>query len=804
MSEAPKPPSDVVNIEVDGRKLQAKKGQMLIQVTDASDIYIPRFCYHDKLSIAANCRMCLVEVEKAPKPLPACATPVMEGMIVRTQSDKARAAQKATMEFLLINHPLDCPVCDEGGQCQLQDQAIGYGKDVSRYAEPKRVVVNKNIGPLISTEMTRCIHCTRCVRFGQELAGVIEFGGLGRGEHQEIRTFLDRSVDSEVSGNVIDLCPVGALTSKPFRFTARSWELENHDSISPHDCVGANLTVQVRGGQVMRVLPRTNEAVNECWLADRDRFSYEAFNSDERLTAPMIRRNGQWFETDWPTALEFAVSGLKKAVQTHGADQLGGLIAPTSTLEEHYLFQKLLRAMGSGNVDHRLRQTDFRDDADAPLYPALGRALPEFETVDAVLLIGANPRKEAPLLNMRLRKAALKGARIGAINTVDHPLNYLRTSNVIVAPDAMVGVCARVATALANTKKASLAPEIAQWANGAASATEVALAESLANGKAGAILLGAYATNHPSASTLRALARVLGELSGASVGTITDGNTAGAWLGGSVPHRGLNGAKASKPGRSALDMLMKPLKAYVLFGIEPELDALNGARARAAMEAADFVVMITSFKPSVHNSGAVEYADVWLPLAPFTEMSGSFVNGEGRVQSFNAVTQPKGLARPGWKILRVLGTELTLDGFGQVDIADVRREINLSERVSLPAVAAATVRPPVNGMALVQGQLSRIVETPMYRVDPFVRRSPALQKTTDNPGAVARIHPQQAAKLNLTAGANVRVVMHEGEAHVALRFDERVPEGCVWVPAGYIETAGLGAHGPATVMKEGA
>ncbi len=802
---APAPPApNTVTIEVDGRKLTARKGQMLIQVTDANDIYIPRFCYHDKLSIAANCRMCLVEVEKAPKPLPACATPVMEGMIVRTQSDKARAAQKGTMEFLLINHPLDCPICDQGGECQLQDLSVGYGKDVSRYAEPKRVVIDKYIGPLIATEMTRCIHCTRCVRFGEEIAGIMEFGGIGRGEHMEIRAFLDRSIDSELSGNVIDLCPVGALTSKPFRYSARSWELDDHPSVSPHDAVGANLTVETRRGQVMRVLPRRNEDVNECWLADRDRFSYQALNSDERLTSPMIRRDGQWFETDWQTALEFTINGLKKVVQAHGADQVGALASSTATTEELYLLQKLVRAMGSANVDHRLRQSDFRDDADAPLYPAFGRSLPEFETLDAALLIGANPRKEVPLLNLRLRKAALKGARVSVINVQEYDFNYSLAHTVVVTPEAMIGSVARVAVALAGLKKTPIAAEITQLANGSVNATEQGIADSLYKGQTAAVLLGGFAMSHTSAATLRALARLLAELSGATFGCVSEANAAGAWLAGAVPHRGLNGPAAAKVGRHALDMLLKPLKAYLLLGVEPELDCLNGARARAAMDAAEFVVMLTTFKPSIHTSPAVDYADVWLPLSPFTETAGTFVNAEGRVQGFEPVTEPQGLSRPGWKILRVLGSELALEGFGYFDIAEVRRELGLPARVTLPATPHTSVLAPVTGLALTSGQVSRIAEFPMYRVDALLRRAPALQRTADNPGPVAVLHPSQAQRLGLNAGETVRVVMHEGAASVTLKLDECVPEGCVWVPAGYPETAGLGAQGPASVVKEGA
>jgi NADH-quinone oxidoreductase subunit G len=800
----PPPSTDTVTVEVDGRKLQAKKGQMLIQVTDANGIYIPRFCYHDKLSIAANCRMCLVEVEKAPKPLPACATPVMDGMIVRTQSDKARGAQKGTMEFLLINHPLDCPICDQGGECPLQDQAMGYGKDVSRYSEVKRIVKDKDIGPLISTEMTRCIHCTRCVRFGQEIAGVMEFGGIGRSEHMEIRTFLDRSVDSELSGNVIDLCPVGALTSKPYRYTARPWELEDHLSISPHDCIGTNIVVQTRRGQVMRVLPHDNEDVNECWLADRDRYSYQALNSEERLTAPMIRRDGQWVETDWPTALEFTVAGLKKVIQAHGADQVGALASPTATTEEHYLLQKLMRALGSGNVDHRLRQSDFRDDSEAPLYPSLGRSLPEFESLDTILLIGANPRKEVPLLNLRLRKAVRKGARMSVINPLEYDFNYPVAQTVVLAPDAILASVARVAVALGKLKKTSVATDVTLLARGSVTDEEQAIAESLANGKSSAVLLGAFAVSHSSAATLRALARLIAELSGASFGAIAEANAAGAWLAGCVPQRGPNGQAASKSGRHALDMLLKPLKAYLLLGVEPELDALNGARARAAMDAAEFVVMLTSFRPSSQSSHAVEYADVWLPFVPFTESAGTFVNCDGRVQTFNEATAPKGLARPGWKILRVLGTELGVDGFGYLDIAEVRRELGLPQRVALPTQAQATIHKPADSMRLVSGQLWRIAEVPLYRVDALVRRAPALQQTADNSAPVARLHPDQAEKLKLQQGMTVRVVMAEGAAHLPLELDERVPEGCVWVPAGHIETAALGANGAASVVKEGA
>src|SRR3989344_2662776 len=685
------PAADTVTIEVDGRKIAARKGEMLIKVTDAAGIYIPRFCYHHKLSVAANCRMCLVDVEKAPKPLAACATPVMDGMVVHTRSEKARTAQKGTMEFLLINHPLDCPVCDQGGECELQDLAVGYGKDVSRYAEAKRIVKDRDIGPLISTDMTRCIHCTRCVRFGQEIDGVMEFGGLGRGEHMEIRTFLDRSVDSELSGNVIDLCPVGALTSKPFRYTARPWELEDRASISPHDCVGANINVQARRGSVMRVLPRDNEAVNECWLADRDRFSYEALKGEDRLRVPMIRRGTTWEETDWTTAFEFTVAGLKKVPAAHGTDSLGALAAPISTLEEFYLLQKLVRALGSGSVDHRLRQMDFSDDAVAPLFPALGRPIAELESLDGALLIGANPRKDQPLINLWLRKAALKGAKIFAINPLDYDFSYKLAGNMVCTPANLLRSLAGVASALAALKKSALpATFTSRFGSVKPEAPEQAMAQALFQAERGSVLLGTFALSHPQAATLRALTQLIAELSGAKFGQLPEANAAGAWLAGCVPHRGVAG-KSATTGRHALDMLRHPLKAYLLFGVEPEFDCLDGAAA-AAVRTAEFVVMMTTFKPSPYRTRAVEYADVWLPLAPFTETDGTFVNAEGRHQPFAAAGAPLGESRPGWKILRMLGHLMNLPGFEQSGIEEVRQEMN--QPVATPAASSSFTLSP--------------------------------------------------------------------------------------------------------------
>ena len=793
------PASDTVTIEVDGRKLSARKGQMLIEVTDTSGIYIPRFCYHNKLSIAANCRMCLVDVEKAPKPLPACATPVMDGMVVRTRSERARTAQKSTMEFLLINHPLDCPVCDQGGECQLQDLALGYGKDVSRYAEAKRIVKDRDIGPLISTDMTRCIHCTRFVRFGQEIAGVMEFGGLGRGEHMEIRTFLDKSVDSELSGNVIDLCPVGALTSKPFRYTARPWELADHPSVSPHDCVGANIIVQTRRGRVMRVLPRANEEINECWLADRDRFSYEALNGADRLAVPMIRRGAKWEQTDWTSALEFTVAGFKKVLDAHGPASLGALASPISTTEEFYLLQKLMRALGSGNIDHRLRQTDFSDDQAAPIFPSLGRPLVDLEILDGVLLIGANPRKDQPLINLRLRTAALKGARVFAINPIDYDFSYKLAGRVITHPADMVRALAGVARALSTLKKVELPAAFAKhFRDAKPGVTEQAMAEALQQSTRASVLLGSVALSHPQAASLRALAQLVADLCGAKLGQLPEGNSVGAWLAGCIPHRGSSG-KSAAAGRHALDMLRDPLKAYLLLGVEPELDCLDGAAAGAAMRAAEFVVMMTTFKPSPYRTGAVDYADVWLPLAPFTETDGMFVNVAGRCQKFSAAVAPQGETRPGWKILRMLGHLLGLSGFEQDSVGDVRGEINLPDVSAASASFPFTVTPAAAATTAAAGQVMRLAEVPIYAVDAIVRRAPALQKTADNPKPAVHMNAAQADKLGLVAGQAVQVVAPHGVAQLDLVIDARVPEGCVLVPAGYPETAMLGAHGPVTV-----
>ncbi len=722
----PPPPvsSDEVDIEVNGVAMKAKKGAMIIQVTDPAGVYIPRFCYHEKLTVAANCRMCLVEVEKAPKPLPACATPVAPGMKIFTKSPRAIAAQKATMEFLLINHPLDCPICDQGGECELQDLALGFGRDLSRFTERKRVVKDKNIGPLISTDMTRCIHCTRCVRFGQEIAGIQELGTTGRGEWMEIGTFIERSVDHELSGNVIDLCPVGALNNKPFRFRARAWEMTQHPLVSPHDGVGSNLYGHVLRGRLMRIVPRPNEDINETWISDRDRYSYEGVYSEDRLKEPMVRVDGQWKTTDWESALQVACGAIKQAVERHGAAALGTLVAPSSTTEEAYLAARLTRALGSGNVDHRLRQQDFRDaDAD-PVFPWLGVNLAGIEQLDSLLVIGSNLRREAPILAHRVRKAARKGAQVAFLNPARYEYLFPVKAFVTAESGAMVETLAGVVAAAARKEAGTLSANVQEIVQGARVADEhVALAEALANGERRAIILGALAMRHPAYADLRQLAAALAQLTGARLGYLPEGgNAVGAALAGALPHRQEGGKAAQSAGLDARAMIHSALRAYLLVGcIEPDRD-LASEKAMSVLAGAECVVALTPFA----SESLLKVAQVLLPVGTFAETAGTFVNVEGRWQSFTGAAQPVGQSRPAWKVLRVLGTLLDLPGFDYVSTDDVRNE--LEKRIG-------AVRPDnaLNARRALDGERPQgaLRDVPMYQVDALVRRAPALQRTRE-------------------------------------------------------------------------
>lgn len=782
-------------IEIDGKTLEVEPGRMIIEAADAAGIYIPRFCYHEKLSIAANCRMCLVEVEKAPKPLPACATPIVDGMKIFTASPLAVEAQKGTMEFLLINHPLDCPVCDQGGECPLQDQALGYGKSISRFSEKKRVVEDKDIGPLIETEMTRCIHCTRCVRFGQEIAGLMELGMIGRGEHSEITTFLGHSVNSEVSGNAVDLCPVGALTNKPYRFSARAWELNNHDGISPHDCVGTNTNIQSIRNIVKRILPRDNEAVNECWLADRDRYAFEALNSPDRLSTPMVKRDGEWHATDWETALAHTVTVMRKVIEDHGADQIGALASPTSTLEEHYLVQKLVRGLGSSNVDHRLRQQDFRDDDGTVMRPWLGCKIEELNQAKAILLIGSNIRKDQPLLGLRVRKAAVNGAKIMAINAFDYEFHFDLAHEVVAPPSKLPGHLAAVVRSVSDESGHN--PDLLAWAESVEGDHASAIGEVLKEvGEGAIIILGNAANSHAQASVLRGLTRMLAQSTGARWGCLSEGNGAAGWVAGCVPHRPAHGGEPiAAPGRNAADMLATPLKGYFLLGVEPAVDCVDGAAAERALAAAECVVALTAFDISGQTD-----ADILLPVGPYSETSGTYINCEGRAQSVTGAVAPLGDARPAWKVLRVLGNLFDLENFEYLTSTEVRDEIGWQapdERDSAPQVTlSAPAAPAKNGASL-----ERISDVPLYRVDGLVRRAPALQSTADNPPATARVGPEAAARIGILDGDQVAVRADDVNISLTVEIDDKVPDGCVFVAAAYEETTRLGAAPVVQVTK---
>jgi NADH-quinone oxidoreductase subunit G len=796
----------MINVEIDGKLVETERGATVMDAANKAGIHIPHFCYHKKLSIAANCRMCLVEVEKAPKPLPACATPVADGMKVHTHSELAIKAQKGVMEFLLINHPLDCPICDQGGECMLQDVAMGYGGTASRYSEEKRIVMHKDIGALISTvEMTRCIQCTRCVRFGQEIAGMMELGMAFRGEHAEIMSFVDSSVDSELSGNMIDLCPVGALTSKPFRYTARSWELSRRKSVSPHDGLGSNLAVHVKNNKVMRVTPIENEAINECWISDRDRFSYEGLNSPERLTKPMLKQDGKWLEVEWPVALEYVAHGLSQITSAHGTEQIAALATPQSTLEELYLLQKFMRGLGSGNVDFRLRQSDFSADSKRVNVPWLGMKVAEINTRDRLLIVGSFLRKDHPLLAQRVRQAVKHGAQANIVHSSDDDLLMPVANKAIIAPGELVNVLAQILKALAAERNAAPDPAVQGVVVGSAAA---AIAKSLASGERAAILLGNFAQQHPQAVQLSLLAERIAALCGAQFGFLGDAaNSVGGYLAGAVPYS--NSAffveKRTSPqrpkdvvqGMNAAQMLASPRKAYLLLNVEPELDMHDPQQAMTAMRGADMVVAFSAYK---HH--AVDYADVLLPIAPFTETSGTFVSTEGLAQSFKGTVKPLGEARPAWKVLRVLGNMLDIQGFEYDTSEEVRDALlsgnNIADKLNnhIDGISIQTVAPAGgNG-------LQRIADVPIYSSDAVVRRATALQKTSDAAIPCVKMKGSELQKLGVQSGGNVKVC--QGNANVLLKVlaDDTIPAGAARVAAGHPATAELGSmFGTITVER---
>ena len=791
---------ELITITVDGQEYDAPKGAMLIEVTDKAGIKIPRFCYHKKLSVAANCRMCLVDVEKAPKPMPACATPVMDGMVVHTLSQKAIDAQKSTMEFLLINHPLDCPICDQGGECELQDVAMGYGGDISQYTDVKRVVFDKNIGPLIATEFTRCIHCTRCVRFGDEIAGMRELGGIGRGDSMEIGTYIQKSVASEMSGNVIDICPVGALTAKPSQYEARAWEMTQYPGIAPHDSVGSNIFIHTLRDKVVRVAPRDNEAINEVWISDRDRFSYEGMYSDDRVTQPLVKQNGEWVETEWQSALETTHAGLNKFVKAGGAESIAAMISATSTLEELYLLQKLMRGIGSNNIDHRLRQVDFSDQDNAPVMPWLGMNIQDLEKINSVLLVGNNIRKEQPIIAHRIRKAVQHhDANVSFVNPSDYNFNFKVKTGLVADVSAMTTELAALTKAATAKSGQSVAAHLASLVNAASVTTDHEnIVAALSSDKAdkSVVMLGNIAVNHPQFALIRSLSNEIAKHTESQLAYTPEfSNSAGAWLAGAVPHRKAGGAGSDKSGLNASQMLDGSVKAFINFNIEPEHDCSDSAAALSAMKAADFVVVMTAFATDAMK----EYADVILPLATFAETSGTYVNMEGFWQGSRGCVSPMGDARPGWKVLRVLANQFDLDGFDQISSDDVMQEVKtFCSDIQLDNHAVSESVANYKG----QSGVMRVGDTPIYAGDMLVRRAAALQQTDDAKVACVRINTKQAEALKLVGAEKVCVKQNDNTTVMTLVIDENIANNNISIPAGLIETAGLGgAYGTITVEK---
>ena len=748
-----------VQIEVDGRTVAANKGEMLIAATDRAGIYIPRFCYHKNLSVAANCRMCLVEVERAPKPLPACATPVSDGMKVFTRSEKAIDAQQGTMEFLLINHPLDCPICDQGGECELQDLAMGYGSDVSRYTERKRVVRDKEVGALIKTDMTRCIHCTRCVRFGEEIAGLRELGATGRGEHMEIGTYIERSIHSELSGNIIDLCPVGALTNKPYRYSARAWELRAAATISPHDCVGTNIQVHFKGRTVKRVVPQEHVDLNQTWIADRDRYSVHALNSDDRLLTPRIKRNNQWLEVSWAEAIDLVIDAINHTTP----EGLAAVLSPSSTNEEALLFARLFARLGSKNLDYRIRQQDFRDDGPHRLPGFLGRTFDDLERAQAIFVIEGNPRYEQPVLNIRLRKAALAGARVYYLSSVHYPTNYDVAETFLRQP-------ADVPRFLGDLTK-DPGDEGMQ-----------ALVNDLTNSDAH-IILGEAAASSATYADIRGAAFALAQQTGASIGELTAGaNSIGLGRAGVTPFA----SDGAVVGKNALEILSgQGLDTVFLHGFEPDQDSISGSPTIEALAAVNNVIVLSAFQ----SDRLDQYSSIQLPIAPFTENEGSYTNCVGDSQEFRAAVPPQGEAKPAWKILRLMGGELGLEGFEFATVDSVStdfsalpppspRDKDASSSVDLPPVAAAEGLPSVRVW-------------PMYSSDPVVRRSQPLQATIHAGDTFVHLHPATAGEHGVADLQEISIELTDPsgttrDAIAVVKLGTYIAPGTVMVYAGAI------------------
>lgn len=784
----------MATIEIDGQTLEVEQGAMVIEAADDAGIIIPRFCYHKKLSVAANCRMCLVEIENGRKPMPACATPVTDGMKVFTKSKMALDAQKAVMEFLLINHPLDCPICDQGGECELQDVSVGYGSDISNYSETKRSVVDDDLGALISTEMTRCIHCTRCVRFGEEVAGQREMGATGRGESTHIGTFVKHAMRSEVSGNIIDLCPVGALTSKPFRFSARAWELSQHKQIASHDCLGSNTLLHLRRNKVMRVVPSENESVNETWLSDRDRFAYCGAESKDRLTKPKMKKDGNWVEVSWQEALNAVLLGFNRIINKHGVDAISALCSPSSTTEEAYLFQKLARGMGIKNIDHRLHQTDFSDQEVLPLAPIAKTPISAIEEANSILLIGSNVQREQPLLGLRVRKATLNQAKVYSVNAVDYDFNFETTDKIIASPNDLLVHLASIVSELFTLSGQSFGDAKHLLENSQATVSARTIAKALYSSQKTSIVLGAIAHNHPQASTIRSLVHLIERCINVNVYRMTEGaNEAGCHLAGVLPHRGPAGVSlAENKGLDVQSALSQRVLGALLFNVEPELDVANPYQARQSMLGAEFVTVISSYQ----SESMLDYADILLPAALTFETSGTFVNAMGDWQTFTGATSCAGDSRPAWKILRVLANLFELSGFDFESSAEVLSELKTKLNIA-PELKTTWFKP--EPITKTEAVLTRVGEWPMYRVDAMTRHSLPLQNSAANDTPCITLNSKTAKKYHLNESATVS--QGSIEITLPLTIDDRIAENVAYVANAWGETSDLGLSFGSITLK---
>ncbi len=783
----------MATIEIDGKTFEVENGKMIIEVADEAGIFIPRFCYHKKLSVAANCRMCLVEIENGRKPVPACATPITNGMKVFTKSEEAIRSQEAVMEFLLINHPLDCPICDQGGECELQDVSMGFGYATSEYDSVKRSVADDNLGPLIDTEMTRCIHCTRCVRFGDEVDGLRELGATNRGEDVQIGTYIQHSLRSEVSGNIIDLCPVGALTSKPARYRSRPWELTQHDSLAPHDCLGSNVHLHVLRNKLMRVVPKENETINETWLSDRDRFSYLGMNHQARASQPKIKKDGQWETVDWPTALKFAADGLSRVIKQHGPEQFAAFASPSSTLEELYLLQKFMRSLGVNNLDYRLQQTDFRDQQTQATIPSSSLTYADLEQQASILLIGCNVHRELPLVGVRVRKAFRNGAKCFAINPVDYDYRFDLSNKIVVSPQELPMQLAKLTLALCDN--VAVLPEALQKLLLGLEVDEITsqIAFALRESKA-AIISGALCENHPEAALIRTFIYWIEQLTTVHTLRLTQGaNSVGAALAGMLPHRSAAAKEVAVPGLDVQAALEAKLKGYCLLAVEPGFDFANPYLARQSMLAAEFVIMLSAFD----NESMHDYANVILPIAPYAETSGTYINVDRQWQSVKGALAAHGEARPAWKILRVFGNLLQSKGFEYNSSEEVLAEIK-----SLAAMAVEFQYQPYypESLPMTKQQLVRVGEWPLYRSDMIVRHAEALQLCASSEAACIKIHPKTADRLKLDDIATVS--QGDIEITLPLKRDERMALDIVWVANAMPETVDLGhAFGAITIKR---